>query len=1238
MIHMSRFHLVLLLIAVIVTITIVMYAIFSDGKVNEPFDTPSVPTGLGSVSADYATAMNAVPNAQAQADDEADVFPALAEVMPDFTLDTSRTDRSGAEGSRSCTLYNVSTDDDIAACNNSYYDFSRFLLNKIAANPSTTSAQRTAIDRIKTFRRGKTNQEKQCKLQLGQGWFQPIEDQGLIYPATTSTNLRSLSRGPASRWPNCYNADGGAAAQVVGAFSDVVQAVHGDDAVVARDGTDKAGYSEVSFKKVDMTSLYKNGDYQNSFACHLPVASPAITQGKFLKLSIDTSNRIKGFTVVDCDTSAVPNLKEVTPNSPEEMLMFRQMFLYVASGRRLLMYAMTYVTANIFQLTVDLCGRITKSTPMNVTYDATQPTQLSLTGNLKVKKSYLLDNRSFTSDQDTANYAELLNRRRAGTNNTSSQLDSALVTRLENAFNANVLSEITRLKNAASSANTCVNINAFGASSHADKLDDAYGYLYISMGNNFAATQDDLNATAATLPPITVGTDGRVNCVSTVGVTDRGYNDVNEALIDVCKTANSTYIGYDFDSKTSSGCRPISATNPDTNEYSYKCASVFPIDANKKTPCMSTDSASARGYGSTEAAATSACVNANQPWGITPANSTGCPAGKVFYSCMSDPSQATSYEGQNIRNTANNAVYKVEAGKLRHYSQLAFDYAKSRTPQPVNMISESYRRPIFGDRLEPFGNVENVGNVEKFEAPRGDEMPEPTNSQSVPTGYWVMSWDSLKRNYPNGFMLYTSKGYIGLLTDKMLKATAHAYPAETASVFIVDEPPNDIYPSHNSVYDAYAAKWYLIQEKKTNNFVRHYSSACWAKDATATANSFDFSWRMYYKPEDPTQVIIGNCFPGNTTGCYMNMNTDGVIGIATVAATSATIFTLRQPVKYDIPFRIQSAANPEMCVNTEAANSRTVLRNCDNASTYYMDSAGHIVSVATSKCLGRIDTPKGEALAEGQCDANSILWNNTWIWKDKWIQQLKFPKDNTDMCMDVYQSGQYTYNDGQRLGTWNCWYGNGDITQRFQSEYVLTFRLQDNLANDSYKKYLVMTGYPYWSPNGLYLRNEMNMPPETVSNPTSDIYKPAYYASLESTRLSTRTVVSCTVRFTQLPSKKQYSTVWEFGTDTVELLQLVAYTNESGTTKMYAWAGVGGPDNGIVVSANTDYNATVEFVPGSLLVLKVNNTEYFRSSSSSLRGVTYFCRLRLGHNATATYVGAGYRPFAGYIKDLTIKL
>jgi len=171
--------------------------------------------------------------------------------------------------------------------------------------------------------------------------------------------------------------------------------------------------------------------------------------------------------------------------------------------------------------------------------------------------------------------------------------------------------------------------------------------------------------------------------------------------------------------------------------------------------------------------------------------------------------------------------------------------------------------------------------------------------------------------------------------------------------------------------------------------------------------------------------------------------------------------------------------------------------------------------------------------------------------------------------------------------------------------------------------------------NGAYFANEANYP---TTNSTATSNRSSNFLTLSTTYDVSRLMsVSGWVQFTMLPNPGQYSTVWEFGSGSTEYLQLLAYTDP--TTKactLYPNAGAAGNvANGTAITVNTWYHFAVAFVPSQSLVLYVNGVacpSVTTGVGAGAAGATF----RIADNATTSFVGSGYRPFAGIIDEFRI--
>jgi len=175
---------------------------------------------------------------------------------------------------------------------------------------------------------------------------------------------------------------------------------------------------------------------------------------------------------------------------------------------------------------------------------------------------------------------------------------------------------------------------------------------------------------------------------------------------------------------------------------------------------------------------------------------------------------------------------------------------------------------------------------------------------------------------------------------------------------------------------------------------------------------------------------------------------------------------------------------------------------------------------------------------------------------------------------------------------------------------------------------------------GAYFANESNYP---TSNSTSASNRSTNYLSLSSTYDTTKTIsISGWVQLKKLPSSGQYATVWQFAKGSTEVLTLMVFTDTGGTSTLYPTvahastsAAIGNATNGSAITVNKFTHFAVVYVPSKSVTLYVNGVACPVLNSSVSAGVTA-ANFSIADNATTTYVGSGYRPFAGVIDELRI--
>ena len=221
---------------------------------------------------------------------------------------------------------------------------------------------------------------------------------------------------------------------------------------------------------------------------------------------------------------------------------------------------------------------------------------------------------------------------------------------------------------------TCVNINTYGASSDMNDIHGVNGYLYISVGNDFVPTDDDVTLTRNSLPALTV-TGGVTQCLSDAAVTDYGYASANEAAKDLCQNVpNATYKG--FISKSPNGCG--------VNANKYTCVGAFNVDTTGYTECITNTDATNRGYTWRDPAGDDACKLKGYDGGWI--SYQWCSDESPKFRCITAAAKTAleTYRNKNIQKTGDPTIYKVESDSLRSYTALAWAYAGSPTPDEIN--------------------------------------------------------------------------------------------------------------------------------------------------------------------------------------------------------------------------------------------------------------------------------------------------------------------------------------------------------------------------------------------------------------------------------------------------------------------------------------------------------------------------------------------------------------------------
>lgn len=153
-------------------------------------------------------------------------------------------------------------------------------------------------------------------------------------------------------------------------------------------------------------------------------------------------------------------------------------------------------------------------------------------------------------------------------------------------------------------------------------------------------------------------------------------------------------------------------------------------------------------------------------------------------------------------------------------------------------------------------------------------------SQPVPSGYTVFPWASL----PASFTLTALTG-----GKRWAYSGATLYLDTTTAILnmYVDQP-SDIFGGTGTT------GWMRIQRVGTSGgteSVRHAGFDMYLNGYGG--GNFDFAWRFYYVTGgNMAQVIIGNNYPNNSVGYYVQDSGNGRVRINTTTASTATVFVV----------------------------------------------------------------------------------------------------------------------------------------------------------------------------------------------------------------------------------------------------------------------------------------------------------------------------------------------------------
>ena len=156
--------------------------------------------------------------------------------------------------------------------------------------------------------------------------------------------------------------------------------------------------------------------------------------------------------------------------------------------------------------------------------------------------------------------------------------------------------------------------------------------------------------------------------------------------------------------------------------------------------------------------------------------------------------------------------------------------------------------------------------------------------QATPSGYTAIPFSSL----PSKFSIFktgdTSKYWCyGNNGAQVMQNTSPL-------LYMYADQPSDMYGGSTAVSNGWT---------RINLFGSTAGTYCFRHAGYVTylhgwgSGNFDFAWRFYYQTGgDSTQIIVGNCFPADGTGCYLHDNGDGTVRVDAFSASGATVYTL----------------------------------------------------------------------------------------------------------------------------------------------------------------------------------------------------------------------------------------------------------------------------------------------------------------------------------------------------------
>jgi endoglucanase Acf2 len=178
------------------------------------------------------------------------------------------------------------------------------------------------------------------------------------------------------------------------------------------------------------------------------------------------------------------------------------------------------------------------------------------------------------------------------------------------------------------------------------------------------------------------------------------------------------------------------------------------------------------------------------------------------------------------------------------------------------------------------------------------------------------------------------------------------------------------------------------------------------------------------------------------------------------------------------------------------------------------------------------------------------------------------------------------------------------------------------------------------SDKGIYFANVLQYPRKDSTDPVN---RSVNYLTLSKPYdISKPTSVSGWVQIVKVPYPGQSATILDFGTgENTDYLQLTAYNDNPSTSyktdcMLFATAGnAGSYSNGIRINQDTWVHFAVVFVPSTSLTLYVNGMKISNITTGVGAG-GIGATFKIADNATTSYIGKGFRPFAGLIDEFRI--